>query len=136
MESKNTCQVCAREIKAKSGIIAHHGYTRPEHGWQTSSCIGARNLPYEKSRDIIPKAIKSVQLFIESQKHIIEQVKTGKVAVPNILRNTFIKPEDKFYSIRQGEYLTKLEYEIKTATREIERLQKRYNDWKLIEVAQ
>ena len=130
------CQICGREIKDKLGVIAHHGYTRPEQGWQTNSCMGARNLSYEKSRDVIPQAIKSVQLFIESKKHLIEQVKTGKVAVPSILGKNLIEPIDKFYSIRQNEYLTKLEYEIKSAVREIERLQKRYDDWKLVEVTQ
>jgi hypothetical protein len=135
-ETKNfgICQICAREIKAKSGIIAHHGYKRPGQGWQTSSCIGARNLPYEKSRDVIIQAIRIVQRFIENQKHIIEQVKAGKVAVPNGLRNPFIQPTDKFYSIIQKEYLVNLDYEVRKATLEIERLQKRYDEWKLIEV--
>jgi hypothetical protein len=41
---------------------------------------------------------------------------------------------DSLYSLRKAEYLTKLEYEIKTAVRDIERLQKRYDNWKLVEV--
>jgi hypothetical protein len=132
----NHCQICSRKIKDKSGIIAHHGYKRPEHGWQTESCMGARNLCYEKSRDIIPKAITSINLFVESKKYLIEQVKTGKVAVPSILSKTPVEPTHMFYKRRQEEYLAKLEYEIKTAVREIERLQKRYDEWKLIEVTQ
>jgi hypothetical protein len=40
-----------------------------------------------------------------------------------------IEPIDKFYSIRQGEYLDKLKWEITGANREIERLQKRYDNW-------
>ncbi len=134
MENKNQCQVCGREIKSKSGIIAHHGYTRPEHGWQTDSCIGARNLPYEKSRDVIPKAIGSIKLFIENQKRIISNVSEGKVSIPNVLGKSLVQPTNRFYKIRQGEYLAKLEYGIKTANREVERLQKRYDEWKIIEV--
>jgi hypothetical protein len=42
-----TCQVCGREIKASSGLTAHHGYKRPYEGWQTASCEGARYVPYE-----------------------------------------------------------------------------------------
>lgn len=45
----STCQICGRDIKAKSGKIAHHGYTRPGMGWQTGSCEGARHQPLELS---------------------------------------------------------------------------------------
>ena len=46
-----TCQICGREIKNnnKAGLIANHGYRRPGHGWQTASCGGAHELPYEWS---------------------------------------------------------------------------------------
>ncbi len=50
-----TCQICGRPILAETGVIAHHGYQRPRHvpGLQTRSCYGARELPFEKSRDIL-----------------------------------------------------------------------------------
>jgi hypothetical protein len=48
------CQICGRDIKANTGLIAHHGYQRPDAGYQTASCPGARELPYEVSRDAIP----------------------------------------------------------------------------------
>jgi len=130
---KNTCQICEREIKAKKGIIAHHGYTRPEQGWQTNSCMGARHLSYEKSRDIIPKAIQSVKSFIGLKEAEIKEVEKGEIAVP-FFRGK-IEPTNAGYKIRQSEYLAKLNYEIKSANREIERLQKRYDEWKLVEVA-
>lgn len=60
-----TCQICARVIKSKSGLIAHHGYQRPDHGWQTSSCMGARYRPYEVACDALPPAIESVERHIE-----------------------------------------------------------------------
>lgn len=59
-----TCQICARAILANTGKIAHHGYTRPGHGWQTSSCFGARFRPYEVACDALPLAIKSVEAHI------------------------------------------------------------------------
>lgn len=132
METENHCQVCEREIKSKSGIIAHHGYTRPDQGWQTDSCMGARNLPYEKSRDIITKAINMIKTFIELKQTEIKNVKENSTPVP-FLKN-IIDSNNSIYKIRQGEYITKLEYEIKSANHEIERLQKRYTHWKLIEV--
>lgn len=63
--TENTCQVCGRPIKAKSGLIAHHGYKRPQYGWQTASCIGARHLPYEESCDVLPVAIDKITNYIE-----------------------------------------------------------------------
>lgn len=46
-----TCQCCARPIFAETGTIAHHGYERPGYGYQTASCMGAKYLPFEVSRD-------------------------------------------------------------------------------------
>lgn len=51
------CQICGRHIKAKLGLIAHHGYTRPGQGWQTSSCMGARYRCYEVAHDALDAAI-------------------------------------------------------------------------------
>jgi len=126
---KTTCQICEREIKSKKGFIAHHGYTRPEKGWQTDSCMGARQLPYEKSRDIIPKVIQSIKNFIGLREVEIKEVEKGEIAVP-FFRGK-VEPSNSMYKIRQSEYLSKLGYEIKSAEKEIERLQKRYDEWSL-----
>lgn len=52
-----TCQCCGRAIFAETGVIAHHGYQRPGGGWQTASCAGARELPFEVNRDALGKLI-------------------------------------------------------------------------------
>lgn len=67
-----TCQICARPIKSTTGLIAHHGYTRPGGGWQTESCIGARRLPYELSCDALPGAIAMVETFIARQQAALD----------------------------------------------------------------
>jgi hypothetical protein len=56
-----TCQICSRQIKASKGLIAHHGYERPGMGFQTTSCFGARRLPYEDEQgfDAILDGIKN-----------------------------------------------------------------------------
>lgn len=59
-----TCQICGRAIWANTGKIAHHGYQRPDHGWQTTSCMGARYLPYEQSCDRIPEVIANIEGYI------------------------------------------------------------------------
>lgn len=54
-----TCQICGRQIKLVGDRIAHHGYQQPWRsqgsGARTSSCPGARHLPYEVSRVLIPQ---------------------------------------------------------------------------------
>jgi hypothetical protein len=64
-----TCQICERQILANTGLIAHHGYQRPDRGsgWQTASCFGARYRPYEVACDALPPAIKSLAAYIEGQ---------------------------------------------------------------------
>lgn len=69
-----TCQICAREIKDKTGVIAHHGYRRPGAGWQTSSCAGARHLAYELSCDAIPTYIANMQRFLEGRQAAFKKV--------------------------------------------------------------
>lgn len=46
-----TCPVCFRAIAVVGGTMAHHGYTRPEMGWQTASCQGIRFKPLEVSSE-------------------------------------------------------------------------------------
>lgn len=61
-----TCQCCAGRILAETGLIAHHGYQRPGTGWQTASCYGARELPFEVSRDALASYIKAISDRIET----------------------------------------------------------------------
>lgn len=79
MENTNTktCQICGRPIKAKNGIIAHHGYKRPDYGWQTQSCMGARNLPYEVSCDVIPVAIESLKTYLFNERNRLNNLMTN-----------------------------------------------------------
>lgn len=60
-QASMTCQCCARRILANTGVIAHHGYERPGDGWQTSSCYGARQLPFEVDRKVLGEVIGLLQ---------------------------------------------------------------------------
>lgn len=60
-----TCQCCAHGILANTGVIAHHGYQRPGLGWQTASCPGAREVPFEVSRDWLGKHIEGQRQRLE-----------------------------------------------------------------------
>lgn len=59
-ELRMTCQICGRAIHANTGRIAHHGYQRPGYGYQTASCPGALELPFELSRDELGKYIEGL----------------------------------------------------------------------------
>jgi hypothetical protein len=56
-ENRMHCQCCGRSILANLGTIAHHGYERPGHGWQTGSCMGAKELPFEVDRSALGRMI-------------------------------------------------------------------------------
>lgn len=59
-EARMTCQICGRPIHAGNGKIAHHGYQRPGYGYQTASCPGALQHPFEVSRDELGRYIEAL----------------------------------------------------------------------------
>ncbi len=67
-----TCQCCGRKILAEKGRIAHHGYNRPGHGYQTPSCVGAKRLPFEVDRAALMDLLDGLTLY----KHrLLERIK-------------------------------------------------------------
>lgn len=152
---ENHCQICEREIKAKTGVIAHHGYTRPDRGsgWQTASCWGARHLPYEKSCDQIQPCIDHINQYIANQKEMLKELRENP---PAKIGESYISMmrERKYYDRPEGfdakanekdteqryqsyEYEHKSlikghQYQIKTSQKDVERLTKRLADWKLV----
>ena len=148
------CQICGRAIKAKLGLIAHHGYKRPFEGWQTASCDGARYEPYEESCDRLREVIVDMKTFIASQeKALAEFLETPPLTITVFERVsvwidpekvTYEKPEefDKnyYYSIPRtyGDAYTtqkyKFERTIKAAKLDLERMEKRLRAWKPVMV--
>lgn len=70
-----TCQLCGRIIRSKHGVIAHHGYTRPGGGWQTSSCDGTHHPPLEVSNEHLIETIGDYEKLCRSEVLRIERVK-------------------------------------------------------------
>jgi hypothetical protein len=154
---KNHCQICAREIKANTGLIAHHGYQRPGSGWQTASCDGAKQLPYEVSRDYIPVVIERYKMAAANQEALADEMLRTPAAT--ITRHhmsgftgkethttDFTKPDgfDPYAAVNSGarsfsfstyenEFVKQYEmhrsYQ-KDILATIEFLQKRYDDWR------
>lgn len=95
-----TCQCCGRDILANLGTIALHGYERPGHGWQTGSCMGAKALPFEVSRDRLGEMIRRWR----SHKAALEnnRVETAAETVP-----VRLQLEDRSAERRHGRYPSK-----------------------------
>ena len=141
-----TCQICGRIIKAKNGLIAHHGYQRPGQGWQTASCFGARYRPYEVACDAIPLAIKHIERFIDLQESILANLIanppdkiTDQIVKRESLRPADFDPKKLLESdqYRPGSYanLFKRRVEsyrqaIKIAKHDRVMLEKRLADWR------
>jgi hypothetical protein len=77
-----TCQVCNRPILANTGSIAHHGYQRPCEGFQTRSCSGAKQLPFEVSRNALAKEIDFARVKLVSLRDIFVAVENETKDIP------------------------------------------------------
>lgn len=147
---KTTCQICERDIKARTGFIAHHGYQRPGGGWQTESCWGARHLPYEVSCDQIQPCIDYIKKFVSNQRKIVIDLMQNPpesitdIAYIGATPKTFARPEgfDAVVNEKRGSYMYNT-YEqehhhrvhnhkriIDDGVRDIKRLEKRLLEWK------
>lgn len=80
-KAQMTCQCCGRKHLANTGTIAHHGYQRPGGGWQTASCSGAKNLPFEVSRDRLGELIESLKGWEVRAIASRNEVKAEKVSI-------------------------------------------------------
>jgi hypothetical protein len=147
-----TCQICERRIQANTGVIAHHGYTRPGHGWQTQSCFGARYRAYEDSNDAMQPYIDMVTRWRTN----LEEGLKGYIEDPpeNLTLTVKLKPYEtvevrrpegfdpkKTEAAHNYDVTDKYEREwrsrvynnrsgIERATREIERMKERLKAWK------
>ena len=96
-----TCQCCGRGIFAQTGTIAHHGYERPGTGWQTASCMGAKYLPFEVSRDRLGDLIARLERDIEETNRHLRNVRDETIMVP-FRWQTYEKAENRYSS---GKYV-------------------------------
>lgn len=151
------CQICERDIYAnnKRGLIAHHGYQRPGHGEQTSSCFGARWQPYEESRAAIPPYLDLVNGKLELAEKLLETMRkpghewsenyqkknpkhlfdfetvhfTPKMEAPFDDDGLSVRYKKAWHARIRGQ-----EAIITMLKRELTRAQARYDNWKPVEV--
>jgi phage-related protein len=152
---KTMCQVCGREIKAKTGLIAHHGYRRPyQQGWQTASCLGAQYEPYEVSCERLREVVERVKSFIASQEEALVAFLTTPPQTITVIERlsswsegkevVYQKPEtfnpERYYGSIPRTYECaysdrKYDYErtIKAAKADLSIMERRLSEWKPVE---
>lgn len=154
MHNTTHCQICARDIKANTGTIAHHGYQRPGNGYQTSSCLGAKFLPYEQSRDRIPQVRDIYKGYLEFNKERLKDTLNNPPAeLTETMRYSFHEPQtytrpenfnkekamaqgsfshtnDDMYAMEYRRLVKNIRQNIAGLTHEIDFLQERYDNWK------
>lgn len=78
-----TCGCCMRPIAVvggtPNGSMAHHGYERPGHGWQTASCPGVKFKPLETTDDG-PRYVLALR---QSQ---LQEAETALAACPSLTK--------------------------------------------------
>lgn len=137
-----TCACCFRGIAtAGAGGMAHHGYERPGHGSQTSSCVGI-NYPCLEISDaglvVITDATRR-RLALLQQAWAERGAKTHLITYENVRGGGF-----KTVETRKGElvwarefesYCWKLESDIRFDQRTLTELEARIAAWEQTEMA-
>ncbi len=155
--TKTECQICGRKIKAKFGLIAHHGYKRPGNGWQTVSCSGAKYRPYQVAKDALEIDIPDVEGYIVQMQqevddlrndppHSITIAKTdlrgrtvydddkGRTVYVTHWMPDFFNFEDHFmgnkYAYETQKKMRDMQYQVSSAKDDRDFMKQRLADWK------
>lgn len=114
--------------------MAHHGYKRPGHGWQTASCPGIRFKPLEVSSEglewlitTLRERLTNLNLAVanqEFQPNYLMAKRTRNGPVETITR------DDPLWPRLFVRHLAELESEITTIEHELPMLDKKLADWK------
>lgn len=129
-----TCPVCFRAIAVVGGTMAHHGYTRPEMGWQTASCQGIRFRPLEVSSEGLQWLIAALRERLEARK----QAYAKRATHPEFLmtrqgRNgaaVKVMRDDPLWPQLFARHVAELRSEIAAIEHDLPRLDKKLTDWK------
>ena len=129
-----TCPVCFRAIAVVGRTMAHHGYTRPEMGWQTASCQGIRFKPLEVSSEGLQWLIAVLRERLEVGRQAYAERAThpeflvarhGRNSEPSrVMRGNPLWPQ------LFDRYVSEIRAEIAAIERELPVLDKMLADWR------
>lgn len=126
-----TCPCCLRKIAVVSDKMAHHGYKRPGHGHQTSSCHGIRFKPLEVSTEGLVWMITLVTGELESaRRRLADRENWTSLSVPWSRKFETVTKDSPNWQ-RIFEYtVSSLQSQIRSATRELKMRNDILKNWK------
>jgi hypothetical protein len=141
---RDECQICVGSWVIENGVTSRHGYTRPGDGWLHGSCMGARELPYSQSCDVLKRYLASLFIYRTDLAERLERtraavvitrmetdydVSVGSFQKRPMKKVTYKKGEKNFDHIKAMACL-EVESEQRRLVDEIARIEKRIADWK------
>ena len=131
---RGTCGWCLRDISIdKTGLMSHHGFTRPGTGYQTQSCSGVNFKNLEVSLDGLNARIKATEQEKENLELRLKQLPNAitlnirKIGSRDIIS---IGKEDPNWEKALKTNKIDLESEIKAITDELKHLNQVLSKWK------
>lgn len=79
-ENRDECQICVGAWIIKNGLTSLHGYTRPGCGWLVGECMGARELPYSKSCEVLHKYAAMIESYRADLVSTRDEWTSGQIA--------------------------------------------------------
>lgn len=127
-----TCPCCFRQIAVTDGTMAHHGYQRPGHGWQTASCPGIRFKPLEVSNEGLVWLVGATEKRLSDLSRELGAADTCttlpyRVASRQIVQ---IDPADTRWPRTLSIYKANLESDIRFVETDLSHLRKRLEEWR------
>lgn len=132
-----TCPVCFRQIAVQGATMAHHGYQRPGHGFQTASCAGVRFKPLEVSSEGLQWLISTLHSRLAG----LRLAMANQATEPEFLM-VKSRARDKVEVIRRTDaswkkafarHIAEVESEIPQLEHELPILERKLADWAPVE---
>lgn len=130
---EKTCPCCMRGIAVVRGTMAHHGYERPGHGFQTASCAGIQFEPLEVSPKGLEYVVRTLRERLEADQKALDQQATH----PQFLRGRrerkgpveMIGRGDPLWQRLFQAYISELEFSVRTIRADLPPLEDMMASW-------
>lgn len=127
-----TCPCCFRQIAVTDGTMAHHGYQRPGHGWQTASCPGIRFKPLEVSSEGLVWLVGATENRLADLRRDLDAADTCTALPYRVTSRQIVQidPTDARWPRTMAIYKANLESDIRFVDTDLAHLRKRLEEWR------